>query len=264
MNTKTLDGRCALITGSIEGLGFAIANALAAQGAHIVLHGLEDIDQALAAREKLAREHGVDVIVSRADLSQTAGVESLMHQALNQFGTVDIVVNNAVVRHFAAAHELPVADWDLALAVNLSAAFHTARLALPGMLAKGWGRIINLSSVYGAGGATNRIGYVTTKTALIGMTRALALETATHGITCNAVSPGTVPTPAITSRIARLADQAGVSIEQAEHDYLAERQPTGRFVGMESVGALVAFLCGPAGADITGAVLPIDGGWTAG
>ena len=132
------------------------------------------------------------------------------------------------------------------------------------MLAKGWGRIINLSSVYGAGGATNRIGYVTTKTALIGMTRALALETATHGITCNAVSPGTVPTPAITSRIARLADQAGVSIEQAEHDYLAERQPTGRFVGMESVGALVAFLCGPAGAAITGAVLPIDGGWTAG
>ncbi|UYO93193.1 3-hydroxybutyrate dehydrogenase [Pollutimonas sp. M17] len=258
-----LEDKCALITGSIRGLGYAIAQDLAMAGCHIVLHGLEPDEIANDAADTLRKTSGRDVLLSRADLARVDQIEALMHAAGRQFGNVDIVVNNAVVRHFSPAEELPAAHWDESIAVNLSAAFHTSRLAIPGMRARGWGRIINMSSVYGSSAAVNRVGYVTTKTGLIGMTRAIALETAASGITCNAVCPGTVPTPAILERIAGMAAKAGVSQEQATHDYLAQRQPTGRFVAMESVAALVRFLCSDAGRDVTGSVLPIDGGWTA-
>ncbi|SHH11985.1 3-hydroxybutyrate dehydrogenase [Pollutimonas bauzanensis] len=259
----TLENKCALITGSVRGLGYAIAADLARAGCHIVLHGLEPEGLAQDAADTLRRTSGRTVLLSRADLARVEQIEELMHAARQQFGNVDIVVNNAVVRHFAPAEELPALHWDESIAVNLSAAFHTSRLAIPGMRARAWGRIINMSSVYGSSAAVNRVGYVTTKTGLIGMTRAIALETAASGITCNAVCPGTVPTPAILERIAGIAAKAGISQEQATRDYLAERQPTGRFVAMESVAAMVRFLCGDAGRDITGAVLPIDGGWTA-
>ncbi len=258
-----LENKCALITGSVRGLGYAIAEDLAMAGCHIVLHGLEPEDLAADAADRLRRASGRDVLLSRADLARVDQIEELMAEAQQRFGHVDIVVNNAVVRHFSPAEELPATHWDESIAVNLSAAFHTCRLAMPGMRQRAWGRIINMSSVYGSSAAVNRVGYVTTKTGLIGMTRAIALETATSGITCNAVCPGTVPTPAILERIAGMAAKAGVSQEQATHDYLAERQPTGRFVAMESVAAMVRFLCGEAGRDITGSVLPIDGGWTA-
>ncbi|MGB3288710.1 MAG: 3-hydroxybutyrate dehydrogenase [Burkholderiaceae bacterium] len=258
-----LENKCALVTGSIRGLGHAIAHDLAMAGCHIVLHGLEPDEIANHAAETLRQASEREVLLSRADLARVDQIEALMNEAQRRFGNVDIVVNNAVVRHFSPADELPPAHWDESIAVNLSAAFHTSRLAIPGMRTRGWGRIINMSSVYGSSAAVNRIGYVTTKTGLIGMTRAIALETATTGITCNAVCPGTVPTPAIVERIAGIAAAAGVSQEQAAHDYLAERQPTGRFVAMESVAALVRFLCSDAGRDITGSVLPIDGGWTA-
>lgn len=258
-----LDNKCALVTGSIRGLGYAIAAELAKAGCHIVLHGLEPEDVASAAADTLRKAHGRSVLLSRADLADAGQIEAMMRAAQEQFGGVDIVVNNAVIRHFLPAEELPPTQWDESIAVNLSAAFHTVRLAIPGMRARGWGRIINMSSVYGSSAAANRIGYVTTKTGLIGMTRAIAIETATSGITCNAVCPGTVPTPAILQRIAGIAEQAGISQEQATHDYLAARQPTGRFVAMESVAALIRFLCSDAGQDITGSVLPIDGGWTA-
>ncbi|HWK72386.1 MAG TPA: 3-hydroxybutyrate dehydrogenase [Burkholderiaceae bacterium] len=258
-----LEDKCALITGSIRGLGYAIAQDLAMAGCHIVLHGLEPDEIANDAADTLRKTSGRDVLLSRADLARVDQIEALMHAAGRQFGNVDIVVNNAVVRHFSPAEELPAAHWDESIAVNLSAAFHTSRLAIAGMRARGWGRIINMSSVYGSSAAVNRVGYVTTKTGLIGMTRAIALETAASGITCNAVCPGTVPTPAILDRIAGMAAKAGVSQEQATHDYLAQRQPTGRFVAMESVAALVRFLCSDAGRDVTGSVLPIDGGWTA-
>lgn len=258
-----LEDKCALITGSIRGLGYAIAQDLAMAGCHIVLHGLEPDEIANDAADTLRKTSGRDVLLSRADLARVDQIEALMHAAGRQFGNVDIVVNNAVVRHFSPTEELPAAHWDESIAVNLSAAFHTSRLAIPGMRARGWGRIINMSSVYGSSAAVNRVGYVTTKTGLIGMTRAIALETAASGITCNAVCPGTVPTPAILERIAGMAAKAGVSQEQATHDYLAQRQPTGRFVAMESVAALVRFLCSDAGRDVTGSVLPIDGGWTA-
>jgi 3-hydroxybutyrate dehydrogenase len=259
----TLDNKCAVVTGSIRGLGYAIASELAKAGCNIVLHGLEPEDMANAAADSLRKAHGRAVLLSQADLAHVGQIESMMSAAQQQFGAVNIVVNNAVIRHFSPTEELLPAHWDQSIAVNLSAAFHTARLAIPGMRAGGWGRIINMSSVYGSSAAANRIGYVTTKTGLIGMTRAIAIETATSGITCNAVCPGTVPTPAILERIAGIAKQAGVSEEQATHDYLAARQPTGRFVAMESVAALIRFLCSDAGQDITGSVLPIDGGWTA-
>ncbi len=258
-----LENKCAVITGSISGLGYAIAEKFAQAGANVVLHGLENEEAALAAGERLRRRYGREVLVHRADLKYVSQIEDLMEMASARFGSVDIVVNNAVVRHFSPAEELLTEQWDESLAVNLSAAFHMTRLAIPGMRRRGWGRILNISSVYGCGATANRVGYVTTKTALIGMTRAIALETATSGITCNAVCPGTVPTPAITSRIADLARQHGVSEDRAALDYLAERQPTGRFVAMESVAAMLLFLCSEAGNDITGSVLPVDGGWTA-
>ncbi|WP_081745737.1 SDR family oxidoreductase [Bordetella petrii] len=262
MSEPSLRGRCALVTGSTAGLGLAIAAELAKSGARIILHALRDDDTARQARDSLARQ-GADVLFYAADLNDVDQIEAMAANAQRAADGVDIVVNNAVVRHFHPAHALPRRDWDEALAVNLSAPFHLARLCIPGMRAKGWGRIINISSVYGAGATPDRVGYITTKTALIGLSRALAVETAPHGITCNAVAPGTVPTPAITARIAAIASEQGITEHQARHDYLAARQPTGRFVAMRHVAALIGFLCSDAGADITGAVLPIDGGWTA-
>jgi 3-hydroxybutyrate dehydrogenase len=259
----SLRGRRALVTGSVAGLGYAIAHRLAAAGADVVLHGLEPEPVAQAAASRLAQETGVRVLLSRADLNDLAQIESMMAQARQGLGDIDILVNNAVVRHFAPIEQLQPAQWDESLAVNLSAAFHTVRLALPGMRARRWGRIVNMSSVYGAGATADRIGYITTKTALIGMTRAIAVETARAGVTCNALMPGTVPTPPIVQRIAGIAAEQGISPADAEAQYLDTRQPTGRFVAMQSVAAMVLLLCSPAGADITGAMLPVDGGWTA-
>lgn len=260
---RALQGRCALVTGSAAGLGFAIADHLAQAGANIVLHDLRDSDNAMLARDTLIQRHGVRAVFQRADLNEVDQIDALAQAGERAFGAIDILVNNAVVRHFSPAEALPRAQWNEALAVNLSAAFHLAQLAIPAMRARGWGRIVNMSSVYGAGATVNRVGYVTTKTAIVGMTRALALETATSGITCNAVSPGTVPTETIIARIAGIAREQSISDAQAQRDYLATRQPTGRFVAMENVAALIGFLCSDAGRDITGAVLPIDGGWTA-
>jgi 3-hydroxybutyrate dehydrogenase len=187
-----------------------------------------------------------------------------MHARTSErFGGVDILVNNAVVRNPGPIEHMRTVDWDTALAVNLSSAFHGIRLALPHMKAQGWGRILSMSSVYGFRGAADRVDYVTTKTALIGLTRAIALETAAHGITCNALSPGSVPSPAILGKIEAMAAEQGEPVEAVTRAYVGERHPTGRFVSPESVAAMAAFLCSPAGNDITGAVLPIDGGWTA-
>lgn len=261
--SSPLNGRHALVTGAEAGLGYAIADQLASAGASVVMHSLAANDQARQARDTIADRHGAHVELLQADLRDVDQIEAMAAQALARFPRIDILVNNAVIRHFEPAHQLPRDQWDEGLAVNLSAPFHLARLTLPGMLAQQWGRIINLSSVYGSGAAPNRVGYITTKTALLGMTRALAIETAGSGITCNAVAPGTAPTPAIVSKIAAIAKQSGQSIEDAEREYLAARQPTGRFVALENVAALICFLCADTGSDITGATLPIDGGWTA-
>lgn len=258
-----LAGRHALVTGSVAGLGYAMARGLALQGAAVTLNGLAAPGVGEAAAAALAEETGVTVAFDGSNLAEVAQIEAMMALAAARAGPVDILVNNAVIRHFQPIESFTAAQWDTSLAVNLSAAFHAARLALPGMKAKGWGRIVNLSSIYGARGAENRIDYVTTKTALLGMTRAIAIETARTGITCNALCPGTVPSPAILNRIAGIAREQGIGEDQATQDYIAPRHPTERFVALESVAAMLVFLCSPAGQDITGATLPIDGGWQA-
>jgi 3-hydroxybutyrate dehydrogenase len=255
-----LRGKCALITGSTTGLGFAIADRLAAEGCKIVLNGIASAEDAERARSDLAARHGTEVRFHDADLRDPAQIAELMRFAEN-LGAVAILVNNAVVRHFAAAENFPVERWNEALAVNLSAAFHTIRLALPGMRRQDWGRIINIASIYSFIGAVNRVDYVTTKTAILGLTRAIALETVKTNITCNAVAPGVLPTSAILGRIEDVAVERNISKAQATQDYLKDRQPGGRFIPMENVAAMVAFLCGPQSQGVTGSVFPVDGGW---
>ena len=257
-----LKNRCALVTGSVSGLGYAIADSLAQAGASIVLHGIQPEVVAEQARAELAAKRGVKVMVSRADLRDPAQIEQMMQQANTFGGGVDILVNNAVVRNPGSVDELSITDWEEALAVNLSSYFLTARLVVPAMRKAGWGRIINVSSVYGLTATTGRIAYITTKTALIGLTRAIAMDTADAGITCNALCPGTLPTPPILEKIERIASDKGISVAEAQREYILARHPTGRFVAMENVGAFAAFLCSEAARDITGSVLPIDAGWT--
>lgn len=259
-----LKGKCALITGSTQGLGYAMAERLAAEGCHIMLNGFGDPAEIEARRRHIEDSHGVRVLHHGADLAVPAQITDLVETADRAFGAIDIVINNAVVRHFAPLENFKVEDWDRALAVNLSSAFHVTRLALPGMRRRDFGRIVNISSIYGQRGAVNRVDYVTTKTALIGFTRAVALEVAGQNITCNAICPGSSPTPAIEQRLAEfVARNEGLSRDDAVRSFMASRQPSGRFVAMEGVASLAAVLCGPAGRDITGAAIPIDGGWSA-
>jgi 3-hydroxybutyrate dehydrogenase len=255
----SLKDKWALVTGATAGLGLAVAESLAGAGANIVLHDLVEPAQ---TRDRLRSQFGNEVVSVAADLSRPAAIEAMMTGLLGRIGAVDILVNNAVVRHFSPFEHFPPEKWDQALAVNLSAPFHLIRLALPGMKQRQWGRIINMASIYSTRAVADRIDYVTTKTAIVGMTRAVAIETTKSGITCNALCPGTLPTPAIQGKIAAIAAGEGRSIEETTSDYLATRQPTGRFVALEAVGAMAAFLCSPAAQDITGATLPIDGGWS--
>ena len=260
---RMLDGRCAVVTGSVHGLGLAIAESLGRAGANIVLNALCSPDEGQAAAEHLAASAGTDVIFHPADLRDVSQIEDLMKVAAARFGFVAIAVNNAVVRHLARVEELTTQEWDMALAVNLSAGFHISRLAIPAMRSKGWGRIINISSIYASRSDENRLAYATTKTAMLGMTRTIAIETADSGITCNAVCPGSIATPAIMGKIEKTAAEEGIPVAEAASNYIASRHPTKRFVSGSNVGALVTFLCSPAGDDITGATLPIDGGWLA-
>src|SRR5216683_6721524 len=258
-----LKGRCALITGSTQGLGYAMAERLAAEGCNIVLNGFGDAQEIEDRRRQLEEKHGMQALHHGADLADPGQIVALVETAQQSFGAVDILINNAVVRYFAPLEKFKPEDWDRALAVNLSAAFHTSRLVLPGMRERNFGRIVNIASIYGLFGTVNRVDYVTTKTALIGFTRVVALETAGQDITCNAICPGTVPTPAIEERLAAFMEKEGLARAEAVKAFMASRQPSGRFVEPEGVAALIALLCGPAGGDITGAAIPIDGGWSA-
>lgn len=258
-----LKGKTALITGSTQGLGLAIAERLAAEGCSVVMNGLGETEAIEANRRRIADTHGVRVRHHGADLARPAEIVSLVETALTEFGGVDILVNNAVVRHFAPIEDFKPEDWDRGLAVNLSSAFHTTRLVMRGMRQRDFGRIVNIASIFGLRGAANRVDYVTTKTALIGFTRAVALEAAAQNITCNAICPGSSPTPAIEQRFAEFMAKEGLPREQAEKAFMGSRQPSGRFVAPQRVAGLVAFLCGPDGADTTGSAISIDGGWSA-
>lgn len=259
---RPLAGRRALVTGSTGGLGLALAEHLAGEGCDIVLNGLVPGDEGQRLAEALAERSGVRALFDGADLASPEAIEAMVEDAGRRLGGIDILVNNAVTRQFGPVETLSREGWDRSVAVNLTACFHTIRLVLPGMRARGFGRIVNVSSIYGLVGATNRADYVTTKTGLIGLTRAVALETAESGITCNAICPGTVPTEAITARIAAMAKASGRSEAEETDTYLAARQPTRRFIATDGVAAFVGFLCGPGGRDITGATLPVDGGWS--
>ena len=257
-----MQGKCALITGSVGGIGFATAKALAREGCNVVLNGFAEADT-VAARQREIEVLGVKALYHGADLRKANEIADLVQAGRDAFGGIDILVNNAVVRHIAPIDDYPEERWEEALAVNLTAAVRLIKQVLPGMRAKQFGRIVNIVSMYSFRAAPNRIDYVTTKTALLGMTRAVAVETAKDGITCNAVMPGSVETPPIAAKIRALAEQQGVPYEQLAAGYTADKGLIGRFVAADSVGAMIAFLCGPAAADITGSVFPVDGGWTA-
>jgi 3-hydroxybutyrate dehydrogenase len=256
-----LEGKCTLITGSTQGLGLAAARRFAQAGCHIVLNGFAAPAEIAALRAQI-ESHGVRTLYCGADLRNPAEIERMMAASAEAFGAVDILINNAVVRHADPVEEFPVAKWEEGIAVNLSSAFHTIRLALPPMRKKNWGRILNVSSIYGLRGAANRIAYVTTKTALIGLTRAVALETLGQNITCNAVCPGTVPTPVHEATMEKMMASEGLERGEAQRRFLTGKQPSGRFIPGEDVAALMVFLCRPESREITGATLPIDGGWS--
>ncbi|MEK9672451.1 MAG: SDR family oxidoreductase [Rhodospirillaceae bacterium] len=259
-----IQGKSALITGSSRGIGLAVAERLAAGGCNVVLNGIEDDAEGNALAHNLTARFGVRASFDSADVGDTAQVERLVGRAIETFGGVDILVNNAVTRVFGLVEETPPADWDHALAVNLSSAYNTIRLCLPGMKARNWGRIINMSSIYGQRGAPGRVTYVTAKTALIGLSRAVAAECTDFDITCNALCPGATETPAAVGRIEASMAADGIDRDEATKRFLAGKNPTGAFITSESVAEYCTFLCGPAGGDINGAVLAMDAGWSGG
>lgn len=258
----SLAGRTALVTGSVGGLGLAMARKLASAGAAIVLTGIEAAGDAEDRRRALADEFGVDVHYVQADLAQPEQVRALVAQAAS-FRPVDILVNNAVVRHFAPICDFPLDKWQQALAVNLTAALVTTQEVLPAMRARNYGRIFNMTSVYGSRGTLNRVDYVTTKTALQGLTRAIALEVAGSAVSCHALTPGSVLTPIWRDRIEQTMQDEGIGREEAQRRFLDGKQPSGKFVEMDSVTEVMLMLCGPVGEDMNGAILPIEGGWLA-
>jgi len=258
-----LQGKTALVTGSTSGIGLGIAEALARQGANIILNGFGEQAEIERLRSRLADTHGVKVKYDGADMSQAMAIEAMMKTAIAEFGAVDILVNNAGIQHVAAVDEFPVAKWDAILAINLSAAFHTTRLALPGMKKKGWGRIVNIASAHALVASPYKSAYVAAKHGIAGLTKTVALEVAEHGITVNAICPGYVWTPLVEKQIPDTARARGITEEQVKRDVLLAAQPTKKFVGVGEVAELTAFLASDAATSITGTILPIDGGWTA-
>lgn len=257
------NGKTALVTGSTSGIGRGIAEGLAAHGANIVLNGFGDAAEIETLRSAIASEFGVRVEYDPADLSQQAQIEAMMARQLNAFGAIDILVNNAGIQHVAPVDEFPVEKWNAILAINLSATFHTVRLALPAMKQRGWGRIINIASAHALVASPYKSAYVAAKHGIAGFTKTVALEVATHGITMNAICPGYVWTPLVQKQIPDTARARGLTEQQVIDDVLLKAQPTKKFVTIDQVAAFTAFLASDAAASITGAVLPIDGGWTA-
>ncbi len=258
-----LKGKTALVTGSTSGIGLGIAAAFAAAGANVVLNGFGDAAAIEATRAGLEAEHGVAVRHSGADMSKPAEIAAMVADAEREFGTVDLLVNNAGIQHVAPVDEFPVDKWDLIIAINLSATFHAIRAALPGMKTKGWGRIINTASAHALVASPYKSAYVAAKHGIAGLTKSVALETATSGITVNAICPGYVWTPLVEKQIPDTAKARGMSEETVKRDVILAAQPTKEFVTVDEVAALAVYLAGDAAKSITGAVLPIDGGWTA-
>ena len=254
-----LKGKTALITGSTSGIGLGIAEAFARSGADVVLNGFGEPAAVERLRLQLAETYKVTVRFDGADMSRPDAIDAMMKAA----GPIDVLVNNAGIQHVAPVDEFPVEKWNAILAINLSAAFHTTRLALPAMKKKGWGRIINVASAHALVASPYKAAYVAAKHGIAGLTKTVALEVAEQGITVNAVCPGYVWTPLVQKQIPDTAKARGITEEQVKRDVLLAAQPTKKFIGVDEVAALATFLASDAAASITGTVLPVDGGWTA-
>jgi 3-hydroxybutyrate dehydrogenase len=263
MTNQTLSGKTALVTGSTSGIGLGIARTLAAEGANVLLNGFGDAAEIDKLQQDLAKEFGVQVAYHNADMSKPAEIESMIAFAGDKFGGVDVLVNNAGIQHVANIEDFPVEKWDAIIAINLTSAFHTSRLVLPRMRANNWGRIINLASTHGLVASAGKSAYVAAKHGLIGLTKAGALETASTGVTVNAICPGFVLTPLVQKQVDARAAKDGISNDEAKKALLADKQPSGEFVTPEELGALAVFLCSDAAKQVRGVAWNMDGGWVA-
>ncbi len=260
---QSLKDKVSLVTGSTSGIGLGIARALAAAGSAVILNGFGKPEEIEAGQAAIKKDFGVRVAYSPADMSDPASIEGMIKTALKNFGRIDVLVNNAGIQHVAPIQEFAVAKWDAILAINLSSAFHTTRLALPAMLASKWGRIINIASAHGLVGSAYKSAYVAAKHGMLGLTKVTALETAESGITCNAICPGYVYTPLVEAQIEGQAKAHMIPREQVIREVLLAQQPNKRFATVEELGAFAVFLASDAAASITGASIAVDGGWTA-
>jgi 3-hydroxybutyrate dehydrogenase len=258
-----LKGKTAIVTGSTSGIGLGVARALAGQQANILLNGFGDVAEIKKLQSSLASEFGVQVAYSGADMSKPDEIAGMVEVGNREFGRVDILVNNAGIQFTAPVHEFPPERWDAIIAINLSAAFHATRVALPQMLQRNWGRIINIASAHGLVASVHKAAYVAAKHGIMGLTKVVALETATTGVTCNAICPGWVLTPLVQKQIDDMAKQDSIAPDKAKMQLLAEKQPSLEFATPAQIGDVAAFLCADAAAQIRGIGLPVDGGWTA-
>lgn len=258
-----LNGKVALVTGSTSGIGLGIAEGFAEAGATVVLNGFGDAGEIEKTRADMAAKHGVTVIYDGADMSKGDDIERMMTRVKDELGGVDIVVNNAGIQHVSPVEEFPAAKWDAIIAINLSSAFHTTRLAIPHMKEKGWGRIINVASAHGLVASPFKSAYVAAKHGIVGFTKTIALEVAEHGITSNAICPGYVLTPLVEKQIPDTAKARGITEEEVIKDVMLAPQPTKRFVEVTELASLAVYLCSDGAASMTGTALPMDGGWVA-
>ena len=260
---QTLAGRVSLVTGSTSGIGLGVARALAAAGSDVVLNGFGKPEDVAEVQAQMAADFEVRMSYSAADMSKPQAIREMMETTLRAFGRLDILVNNAGIQHVAPLQDFPPEKWDAILAINLSSAFHTTRLALPSMLQNKWGRIVNIASAHGLVASPFKSAYVAAKHGLLGLTKVVALETAEENITCNAICPGYVWTPLVEAQIESQARSHGIPRDEVIRDVLLAQQPNKRFATVEEIGALATFLASDAAGSITGAALPVDGGWTA-
>jgi 3-hydroxybutyrate dehydrogenase len=258
-----LKGKTALVTGSTSGIGLAIARALAEDGANLMINGFGEAAAIERERSGIEREFGVKVRYSAADMSKSGEITEMIAATEKEFGSLDVLVNNAGIQHVANIEDFPIDRWDAIIAINLSSSFHTIRTAVPSMKKRKWGRIINIASAHGLVASGQKAAYVAAKHGVVGLTKVVAIETANAGITCNAICPGWVLTPLVQKQVDARAKEEGVSVEQAKVGLLSEKQPMHEFTRPENIGALAVFLSSDAAASITGSAYSIDGGWIA-
>ena len=262
-SSRPLEGRVSLVTGSTSGIGLGIARAFAAAGSAVVLNGFGKSEEIAETQARIVSEFGVKVHYSPADMSKAESIADMIAMALEAFGRLDVLVNNAGIQHVAPLEQFPLAKWDAILAINLSSAFHTSRAVLPSMRKNNFGRIINIASAHGLIASPFKSAYVAAKHGIVGLTKVIALEAAEANITCNAICPGYVYTPLVEAQIDGQAKSHNIPREQVIRDVLLAQQPNKRFATVEELGALSVFLASDAAASITGTALPVDGGWTA-